>query len=146
MVPELDFSSDSDDDLEMLLLFPHPSAGLFSKKKETDEDSNLKLKTLDGKVVEISTEETSSATSSGALIPEIDLSSDSEDDLELEIIARKLFMPNKGTVLGRRKVSPQGPDRLFKVLNPRKEAFTLPKITESKLDKEIQGKKYFKSK
>lgn len=119
MVPELDFSSDSDDDLEMLLLFPQPSAGLFSKKKETDEDSNLKLKTLDGKVVEISTEETSSATSSGALIPEIDLSSDSEDDLELEIIARKLFMPNK-------------------------EAFTLPKITESKLDKEIQGKKYFK--
>ena len=114
MVPELDFSSDSDDDLEMLLLFPQPSAGLFSKKKEIDEDSNLKLKTLDGKIVEISTEETSSATSSGALIPEIDLSSDSEDDLELEIIARKLFMPNKGTVLGRRKVSPQGPDQSLK--------------------------------
>merc|ERR1711990_1006326 len=110
MVPEFDFSSDSDDDLEILF----PSAGLFSKN-EPDEASNLKLKTMDGKVVEISY----SAPSSGVLLPEIDLSSDSEDDLELEIIARKLFMPNK-------------------------EAFTLPKITESKLDKEIQGKKYFK--
>jgi len=114
MVPEFDFSSDSDDDLEMLLLFP--SAGLFSKN---DEDPNIKLKTIDGKVVEISSSAASSEASSGALLPEIDLSSDSEDDLELEIIARKLFLPNK-------------------------EAFTLPKITESKLDKEIQGKKYFK--
>jgi len=116
MVPEFDFSSDSDDDLEILF----PSAGLFSKN-EPDEASNLKLKTMDGKVVEISSSAASSAPSSGVLLPEIDLSSDSEDDLELEIIARKLFMPNK-------------------------EAFTLPKITESKLDKEIQGKKYFKSK
>merc|ERR1712137_1310234 len=112
MVPEFDFSSDSDDDLEILF----PSAGLFSKN-EPDEASNLKLKTMDGKVVEISSSAASSAPSSGVLLPEIDLSSDSEDDLE--IIARKLFMPNK-------------------------EAFTLPKITESKLDKEIQGKKYFK--
>jgi len=122
MVPEFDFSSDSDDDLEMLLLlpkFPHPSAGLFSKAADENEAENIKVKTMDGKVVEISTEETSSATSSGALIPEIDLSSDSEDELELDIIARKLFLPNK-------------------------DAFTLPKITESKLDKNIQGKKYFK--
>ena len=93
MVPEFDFSSDSDDDLEMLLLFP--SAGLFSKN---DEDPNIKLKTIDGKVVEISSSAASSEASSGALLPEIDLSSDSEDDLELEIIARKLFLPNKGTV------------------------------------------------
>ena len=99
MVPEFDFSSDSDDDLEMLLPFPHPSAGLFSKKV-SEVESNPKIKTIDGKIVEISTEETSSAVSSGALIPEIDLSSDSEDDLELEIIARKLFMPTKGTVYG----------------------------------------------
>ena len=98
MVPEFDFSSDSDDDLEMLLLFPQPSAGLFSAKTPAKEESNPKIKTIDGKIVEISTEETSSAVSSGALIPEIDLSSDSEDDLELEIIARKLFMPTKGMV------------------------------------------------
>ena len=40
--------ADSDDDLEMLLLYP--SAGLFSKN---DEDPNIKLKTIDGKVVEM---------------------------------------------------------------------------------------------
>ena len=107
MVPEFDFSSDSDDDLEILF----PSAGLFSKN-EPDEASNLKLKTMDGKVVEISSSAASSAPSSGVLLPEIDLSSDSEDDLELEIIARKLFMPNKGTVSDRRSDCPYDPDSL----------------------------------
>jgi len=129
MVPEFDFSSDSDDDHEMLLVFPFPSSGPFSKKstnekvaeeeKERSEPKkveSLKLKTIEGKIVEISDEETSAT--SRELIPEIDLSSDSEDDLELDIIARKLFLP-------------------------RTEAYTLPKITESKLDKEIKGKKYF---
>ena len=109
MVPEFDFSSDSDDDHEMLWVFPFPSSGPFSKKstnekvaeeeKERSEPKkveSLKLKTIEGKIVEISDEETSAT--SRELIPEIDLSSDSEDDLELDIIARKLFLPRKGMV------------------------------------------------
>merc|ERR1719153_124324 len=119
MVPEIYLSSDSEDELEDVFrpsinLFRNlqPSAGVSSQSnqhKPTPDKSNIS---------------SSSSTASGALnqplIPEIDLSSDSEDELEFDVLISKMMVPNKG-------------------------AFVLPKITESKLDRQLQGKKYFKA-
>jgi len=130
MVPEIDLSSDSDDDheLELLkrpsqsILFPSGAAPqrISTGKQLTDTPNKSTDTKPQYNLNDISPYEASSIHSSiHPLIPELDLSSDSEDELELEILTRK-------------------------ILNPKKEAFTLPKITKSKIHRELEGKKYFK--